>query len=230
MKFFPERNAFTALSVSSLLDADPRPTFVIESTASDARSLNPVFCNQAIRRVQRVYTVLILQEGDLLAFQNVCDLAICDAKARRATARSYYFAGLQWQTYLVSENWIVFSCLDFVEDTYTPGVHSSSKLDNTLGNPPNFDWTSKDPSSLSDHLQFLCAHEWGTTSLGRKEDWSLELRVTLNLLNSNPEPAIIYWGKELNGVYNEPFIDLVGQKHPHILGHGPDKAFPEVNT
>jgi len=109
MKFFPERNAFTALSVSSLLDADPRPTFVIESTASDARSLNPVFCNQAIRRVQRVYTVLILQEGDLLAFQNVCDLAICDAKARRATARSYYFAGLQWQTYLVSENWIVFS-------------------------------------------------------------------------------------------------------------------------
>jgi len=78
------------------------------------------------------------------------------------------------------------------------------------------------------HLQFLCAYDWEATPVGKRAKWSLELRVTLNLLNSEPERAVVYWGDEMKNLYNEPLVALIGQKHHSILGHGPKNAFPEI--
>jgi len=219
---------FTDLNAVVFLNADPRPNFVIKVPRAREEKgvpILPVFCNDAIHRSPRLKSVLVDAGEDLS--QEYHDLWRSTVSDPQSTAESYDFAGFRWQSYSVLERWIVFSCLDIVKDdddavSETPGLESDNSVHD------HFDWTTQDPLSLSPHLQFICAYDWEATPVGKRENWPLELRVTLNLLHSNPEPAVVYWGEEMNSFYNEPFIKLIAQKHPDALGHGPEIVFPEV--
>jgi hypothetical protein len=48
------------------------------------------------------------------------------------------------------------------------------------------------------------------------------------LVMSDPTPAVIYWGDEATIVYNEPYTQLIGQKHPSLQGQDPKIGFAEI--
>lgn len=92
-----------------------------------------------------------------------------------------------------------------------------------------FDWTRLPVTpALPRHIQFARSIDWGSTSLGRIEEWSPELRSMCNLIMASPHPAAMYWGDDLVSIYNEAYILLAGQKHPGIMGQMYREAWPEI--
>lgn len=92
-----------------------------------------------------------------------------------------------------------------------------------------FDWTRLPVTpALPRHVQFARSIDWGSTSLGRIEEWSPELRSMCNLIMASPHPAAMYWGDDLVSIYNEAYILLAGQKHPGIMGQMYREAWPEI--
>lgn len=92
-----------------------------------------------------------------------------------------------------------------------------------------FDWTRLPVTpTLPRHIQFARSIDWGSTSLGRIEDWSPELRSMCNLIMASPHPAAMYWGDDLVSIYNEAYILLAGQKHPHMMGQMYREAWSEI--
>lgn len=92
-----------------------------------------------------------------------------------------------------------------------------------------FDWTRLPVTpALPRHIQFARSIDWGSTPLGRIEEWSQELRSMCNLIMASPHPAAMYWGDDLVSIYNEAYILLAGQKHPRIMGQMYREAWPEI--
>jgi len=70
--------------------------------------------------------------------------------------------------------------------------------------------------------------DWCQTCLGCVESWPQSLRSALSIcLNSN-FPIAIYWGKDLNLLYNDAWSPIPGDKHPGALGLGAKVVWPEI--
>ena len=92
-----------------------------------------------------------------------------------------------------------------------------------------FDWTRlADSPNLPRHIQFAKSIDWSATSLGPIEGWSSELRSMCNLIMASPHPAAMYWGPDYVAIYNEAYIYLAGQKHPHLMGQSYKVAWAEI--
>lgn len=232
-----QREVFANVGITEVFNADPRPTIVIELRDQHGVGASwpaPVFCNQAARKNRILNTMLVNRGQKQGEYQRLCDWAACSTASPPSMVHPLILGDHQWQCYLASRKWAVISCLNAaVDDGDIPEHYLDLELNRQIGalsveQARSFDWTTKESISLSPHLQLLCAHDWSSTAVGRREDWTIELRVTLNLMNSNPEPSIVYWGDAMTSFYNEAFGLIVGQKHPSILGYGPKQSFPEV--
>jgi PAS domain S-box-containing protein len=62
------------------------------------------------------------------------------------------------------------------------------------------------------------AHDWSASPLGHPRTWSLALRTVVELMLNSKFPMFIAWGAELGFLYNDPYRDVLGEKHPHALG------------
>ena len=60
--------------------------------------------------------------------------------------------------------------------------------------------------------------DWSATSLGPVEKWPQSLRTCIRIMLNSRQPIWIGWGKELIKFYNDPYISIVGGKHPWALG------------
>jgi signal transduction histidine kinase len=49
-----------------------------------------------------------------------------------------------------------------------------------------------------------------------------------NLIMSSLHPAAMYWGEHLVTLYNEPYIELAGQKHPGLMGQSYPVGWQEI--
>lgn len=91
------------------------------------------------------------------------------------------------------------------------------------------DFTKPNPSfTLSPHHEFVLNFDWASTELGPMSGWSAELRRMANILMSDPRPAAMYWGKHRTMMYNEPYVVVMGQKHPGMMGKQFSEAWAEV--
>ncbi len=92
-----------------------------------------------------------------------------------------------------------------------------------------FDWTRlSDSPALPPHIQFARRINWSSTPLGPIAGWSTELRSMCNLIMASPHPAAMYWGPSLISIYNEAYILLAGQKHPHMMGQSYREVWAEI--
>jgi hypothetical protein len=81
------------------------------------------------------------------------------------------------------------------------------------------DWTASiRPRKLSDHIMFLRNFNWASTPLGAIDTWSPQLRLMVNLITVDPNPAVLFWGHTLAGIYNENYVPFLHDKHPKSLG------------
>ena len=58
------------------------------------------------------------------------------------------------------------------------------------------------------------AHDWSTSPLGHPRTWPQALRTVVGLMLNSKFPMFVAWGKELAFLYNDPYRDVMGYKHP----------------
>ena len=67
--------------------------------------------------------------------------------------------------------------------------------------------------------------DWAKTPLGLPHTWSPALKSTTRLVLANCCPMLLWWGPDFYQIYNDAYIPVLGDKHPHCaLG----KPFREV--
>lgn len=62
------------------------------------------------------------------------------------------------------------------------------------------------------------AHDWSTSPLGPPESWPQSLRSIVGLLLNSKFPMFVAWGERLGFLYNDPYAEILGKKHPLALG------------
>jgi signal transduction histidine kinase/ActR/RegA family two-component response regulator len=61
-------------------------------------------------------------------------------------------------------------------------------------------------------------HDWSTSPLGAPESWPQSLRAVVGLLLQSRFPMFVAWGADLGFLYNDPYAEILGAKHPRALG------------
>jgi PAS domain S-box-containing protein len=61
-------------------------------------------------------------------------------------------------------------------------------------------------------------HDWAGSPLGPPASWPQSLRAVVGLLLQSQFPMFVAWGSELGFVYNDPYAEILGAKHPRALG------------
>lgn len=62
------------------------------------------------------------------------------------------------------------------------------------------------------------AHDWSNSPLGDPSCWPQSLRSVVSLLLNSRFPMFVAWGTELGFLYNDPYKEILGSKHPAALG------------
>src|SRR5688572_16340800 len=57
-------------------------------------------------------------------------------------------------------------------------------------------------------------HDWAATSLGSVEAWPQSLRSAVSILLPSRAQIVLFWGPELNAIYNDAYAPVFGAKHP----------------
>jgi PAS domain S-box-containing protein len=60
--------------------------------------------------------------------------------------------------------------------------------------------------------------DWSTSPLGPPDTWPPSLRTIVGLLLQSRFPMFVAWGPELGFLYNDPYAEILGAKHPAALG------------
>ena len=62
------------------------------------------------------------------------------------------------------------------------------------------------------------SHDWSTSPLGPPESWPQSLRAVVGLVLQSRFPMFVAWGPDLGFLYNDPYAEILGAKHPRALG------------
>ncbi len=71
-------------------------------------------------------------------------------------------------------------------------------------------------------------HDWSASPLGHPGTWPQSLRSIVGVLLTSKFPMFVAWGEGLGLVYNDPYIEILGAKHPNALGARFHDVWPEV--
>jgi hypothetical protein len=65
--------------------------------------------------------------------------------------------------------------------------------------------------------QRIREYDWSKTPLGPLSSWPQSLRTCIRIMLTSRQPIWIGWGRELIKLYNDPYKQIVGGKHPWAL-------------
>jgi PAS domain S-box-containing protein len=82
-------------------------------------------------------------------------------------------------------------------------------------------------SSEGELQKLINSYDWSNTSLGPIDLWPQSLRTTVNICLNTKSPVVILWGPDLVRIYNDAYKNLIGNKHPAVLGTKGEEGFPE---
>jgi PAS domain S-box-containing protein len=71
-------------------------------------------------------------------------------------------------------------------------------------------------------------HDWSTTPLGAPASWPLSLKTAVSLILRAQQPMFIGWGTRAISLYNDGYVPILGDKHPHALGHAMADVWSEI--
>jgi signal transduction histidine kinase len=88
------------------------------------------------------------------------------------------------------------------------------------------------------HLEFLAGGgrtgalmrglDWSTSPLGHPENWPQSLRSVVGLLLQSQFPMFVAWGTDLGFLYNDPYAEILGAKHPRAMGRRFHEIWSEI--
>lgn len=70
--------------------------------------------------------------------------------------------------------------------------------------------------------------DWAATPLGPVSSWSPALLGAVDLVLHSRNPVTLIWGPEFVLLYNEAYVQILGDKHPAALGAPVPEAFAEI--
>jgi two-component sensor histidine kinase len=70
--------------------------------------------------------------------------------------------------------------------------------------------------------------DWGATQLGPPDGWPRTLKTCLSIMLASRQPMWVWWGPELINFYNDPYLSIIGGKHPQALGQPARKVWSEI--
>lgn len=76
--------------------------------------------------------------------------------------------------------------------------------------------------------QRIREYDWSKTPLGPIDQWPQSLRTCMRIMLTSRQPIWIGWGKELITLYNDPYLAIMGGKHPRALGEPTATVWREV--
>ncbi len=80
-------------------------------------------------------------------------------------------------------------------------------------------------SVMAGHMR---SFDWSRTALGPVESWPQSLRTTVSTCLDSRFAIVVWWGKELVTFYNDGYMKILGNKHPHALGVRAIELWPEI--
>jgi PAS domain S-box-containing protein len=90
------------------------------------------------------------------------------------------------------------------------------------------DPSSHDADNLAGSLMFLSGggetgammrtQDWSGSPLGHPGAWPQALRTVVGLMLNSGFPMFVAWGEELGFLYNDPYREVLGDKHPRAMG------------
>jgi PAS domain S-box-containing protein len=60
--------------------------------------------------------------------------------------------------------------------------------------------------------------DWRDSPLGHPHTWPQALRTVVGLMINSKFPMFVAWGQELGFLYNDPYREVLGEKHPRAMG------------
>jgi signal transduction histidine kinase len=76
---------------------------------------------------------------------------------------------------------------------------------------------------------FMRAFDWSSTPLGPPETWCATLQTMTKMLLANSFPMLLWWGPDFVQLYNDAYVPVLGNKHPHAaLGRPFRECWSEV--
>jgi len=72
------------------------------------------------------------------------------------------------------------------------------------------------------------SHDWSGSTLGPPAQWPQSLRSVVSLLLWSKFPMFVAWGPRLGFVYNDPYAEILGAKHPSSLGRPFEEIWSEI--
>ncbi|WP_437880111.1 ATP-binding protein [Pseudomonas sp. LRF_L74] len=90
-------------------------------------------------------------------------------------------------------------------------------------------WISEDfLAGDSVMARLIRAKDWSTSTLGPIEQWPQALKSVLGVGLNSRLPVCIYWGHDLNLLYNDDWSAIPGDKHPWALGQPAREAWADI--
>ncbi len=74
----------------------------------------------------------------------------------------------------------------------------------------------------------LRACDWSRTPLGPPAGWPASLRAHVRAMLHTRQATCIFWGPDYVNFYNDGFIPLLGEKHPHAMGQGARQVWSDA--
>ena len=72
------------------------------------------------------------------------------------------------------------------------------------------------------------AHDWSASPLGPPQGWPQALRAVVALMINSRFPMFVAWGPQLGFLYNDPYAEILGGKHPDALGRRFEDIWGEI--
>ncbi len=72
------------------------------------------------------------------------------------------------------------------------------------------------------------AFDWSKTVIGPVEVWPQSLKTTVRIMLDSRYQMALWWGRELTSFYNDAYIPVLGQRHPHALGKPAADIWSEI--
>ncbi|HEY4582081.1 MAG TPA: PAS domain-containing protein, partial [Lysobacter sp.] len=72
------------------------------------------------------------------------------------------------------------------------------------------------------------AHDWSGSPLGPPARWPQSLRSIVGLMLRSKFPMFVAWGPSLGFLYNDPYAEILGGKHPAALGRPFQAVWSEI--
>ncbi|TFV96541.1 PAS domain S-box protein [Oxalobacteraceae bacterium OM1] len=71
-------------------------------------------------------------------------------------------------------------------------------------------------------------HDWSASALGAPAAWPQSLQTIVRLMLDSKTPQFLAWGPDLCLLYNDAYLDILGDRHPRALGAPLHEAWADL--